>query len=350
MNKNKLYKIIPQAKFYDSMGASWRPFSMYGQFSNIRSKYCNTDINGFRFNNTTPQKKISIFDCINRAKKKGGVIIGNSTSFGEGLTGDDKTISNQLTLNTNYEFFNLSGRGYSGFQEIVNFIIHCHKIKNLKKIIIISGLNDSYLPFLIDNYNEDSTPIFGYQKFMNAMLKETLGWKNKIFSFFFKNFFKDQNDLNQMNLLNWKDILIKKKIKKQKKKFNKNLILKEIIDRNIFLWSLISKGLGVELYYFIQPVADWCKTKKSKEEKEIFNLEEKDKKLLKIFKHTKFNKYLFLKKIIFLSAKNNHIPVFDLNEYFNQKKFENKWLFSGKFHLTDEASQILANYIHKKIL
>ena len=184
MNKDKLYKIIPQAKFYDSMGASWRPFSMYGQFSNIRSKYCNTDTNGFRFNkNTFPQKKISIFDCRNTAKKKGGVIIGNSTSFGEGLTGDDKTISNQLTLNTNYEFFNLSGRGYSGFQEIVNFIIHFHKIKNLKKIIVISGLNDSYLPFLINNYNEDLTPIFGYQKFMNGMLKETLGWKNKIFKF-----------------------------------------------------------------------------------------------------------------------------------------------------------------------
>lgn len=163
------------------------------------------------------RKKFQYLTAETLLKKKGGVIIGNSTSFGEGLTGDDKTISNQLTLNTNYEFFNLSGRGYSGFQEIVNFIIHFHKIKNLKKIIVISGLNDSYLPFLINNYNEDLTPIFGYQKFMNGMLKETLGWKNKIFKFFFKNFFKDQNDLNQINLLNWKDILIKKKLKKQKK-------------------------------------------------------------------------------------------------------------------------------------
>ena len=108
--------------------------------------------------------------------------------------------------------------------------------------------------------------------------------------------------------------------------------------------------VDVKLYYFIQPVADWCKMKRSKEEEKIFNLEEKDEKLIKIFKHTNFNKYLLLKKIIFLSAKKNHIPVFDLNEYFNEKKFENKWLFSGKFHLTDEASKILADHIYKKIL
>lgn len=52
------------------MGASWRPFSMHGQFSNIRSKYCNTDTNGFRFNNKAPKRKISIFDNNNKSKKK----------------------------------------------------------------------------------------------------------------------------------------------------------------------------------------------------------------------------------------------------------------------------------------
>ena len=82
-NKDKLYKIIPQAKFYNSMGASWRPFSMYGQFSNIRSKYCNTDTNGFRFNkNIFPQKKISIFDCRNTAKKKEVLLLGTQLLLG----------------------------------------------------------------------------------------------------------------------------------------------------------------------------------------------------------------------------------------------------------------------------
>lgn len=50
--------------------------------------------------------------------------------------------------------------------------------------------------------------------------------------------------------------------------------------------------------------------KRSKEEEKIFNLEEKDEKLKKIFKHTNFNKYFLLKKIIFLSAKKKSYSCF----------------------------------------
>ena len=45
------YKLAPQTKFYDSMGANWKSFVMFNHFPNLRSKYCNTDINGLRFNN-----------------------------------------------------------------------------------------------------------------------------------------------------------------------------------------------------------------------------------------------------------------------------------------------------------
>ena len=116
------------------------------------------------------------------------------------------------------------------------------------------------------------------------------------------------------------------------------------------LWNTISKGLNVKLYYFIQPVSSWCKIKTCNQEKDIFALEDKDEKLKKIFKHVNHKKYIFLKKIIFHETRKNKIPCYDLNQFFSKKKFENKWLFSGKFHLTDEGSTLATKFIISKII
>ena len=66
------YKLAPQTKFYDSMGANWKPFIMFSQFPNLRSKFCNTDVNGLRFNEYSDKNKSnSIFEeSLHENKKK----------------------------------------------------------------------------------------------------------------------------------------------------------------------------------------------------------------------------------------------------------------------------------------
>ncbi len=136
--KSFKYDLVPQSKLYDVMQANWRPFLMFNQESNLRSNVCNTDIYGLRFNNLRDKKKsISIFDNIGKGKKT-GVILGNSTAFGEGASKDEMTISSLLSNISNYHFFNLCGRGFSGIQEIINYVILSHKIKKIKKIILQS--------------------------------------------------------------------------------------------------------------------------------------------------------------------------------------------------------------------
>ena len=106
----KKYKLAPQTKFYDSMAANWKPFIMFSQFPNLRSKFCNTDVNGLRFNNYNYKNNfVSIFDENTKTNKKKAVIVGNSFSFGEGATSDSQTISNLLSENSDYHFYNLSG-------------------------------------------------------------------------------------------------------------------------------------------------------------------------------------------------------------------------------------------------
>ena len=72
-------------------------------------------------------------------------MIGSSTTFGVGSTEDKKTIPSILSKNSNY-FYNLGGRAFNGFQEIILYQLFADKIKhNIKKIVLLSGMNDVYM-------------------------------------------------------------------------------------------------------------------------------------------------------------------------------------------------------------
>ena len=184
--KSLKYDLAPQSKLYDVMQAKWRPYLMFNQESNLRSDVCNTDIYGLRFNKLKNKKKsTSIFDNIGKDKKT-GILLGNSTAFGEGASKDEMTISSLLTNISNYHFFNLCGRGFSGMQEIINYVILSHKIKKIKKIFVMSGLQDSILPFYIPQKDFDSylTPIYGQKLFNSYMKKAATGWKKNYYKSF----------------------------------------------------------------------------------------------------------------------------------------------------------------------
>lgn len=348
------YILAPQTKFYDSMAAQWKPFVMFNQFSNIRSKYCNTDIHGLRFNELKNQnKECSIFDQFSDDKKDGALIIGNSLAFGEGQTQDSKTISNLLSKNTKYNFFNLSGRGFSGFQEIVNFLTFKKKIKRLKKIIIISGLNDSILPFFIKKFDEYQMPIFGYDKFNKVMSKASRGWKNNVFKFFFNKFINRRDEIwERVNSLNWREELFGKNynFNQKDKDLTATESMREIMNRNIDLWSIIGKGMGIQVDYVLQPVGSWCKGKKTQEEEKIFLEEDQIPSLYNVYKHVEKEKYKEVKKLLKDFTDKNSLRFLDMNEIFNDQEYEDKWIFTSKFHVTDLGSQIIAENLSKKLL
>ena len=158
----------------------------------------------------------------------------------------------------------------------------------------------------------------------------------------------------KINYLNWKEIIFKKNFLKQKSKNNflqnKEKLLEIIIKRNIFIWKFISKGMDIKLDFILQPVSNWCKKNKTENEKIILELEEKDLKLKNILKYVDLKKYKLIKKIIIPYLKKNQINFYDLNSVFNNKKFAKKSLFSGKFHLTDEGSNLVSKFILENVL
>ena len=348
---NKKYYLEPQTKYYDSMGANWKPFVMFSQYPNLRSKYCNTDKFGLRFNNIANDIKNnnSIFDQNFDKTKELAVIVGGSFAFGEGSSKDQHTISNILSNNTKFNFLNLAGRGYSGYQEIMIFLSHIQKLKEVKKILIISGLNDLILSDYIKNYDQHTGPIFGHDLFISRM-REPAGWKGKILKKLFGSFFSN-TDWSKINRLNFYNELFKSKKKEdffssQDNKDNNSYL--NLIEKNLTIWSFISKGLNIPINFILQPTSIWQEKILSSTEQELFSLAEKVKSHKDVYKNINSEKYLILKKKIELLAGTLKFNFFDLNKSLREKKIRDT-LYVDKVHMNDLGYKTVSSEIIKNL-
>ena len=338
-------------KFYDSMGANWKPFIMFNHFPNIRSRYCNTDKDGLRYNNYNDKINISnsIFEQELDQNKKNAIITGGSFAFSEGATSDSKTIASFLSKESDYNFINLAGRGFTGYQEIINFMSHLNKIKNIKKVVILSGLNDLVLSRYIKNYDEVYGPIYGYDIFIEKMKGAAEGWKKQVFKFIFGKFFDPNTDWNEINSLTWRKELFKKK-KEVNKIIDNDEKLENTLDRNLMIWSIISKGMNLSIDYVLQPTSIWQEKILSNEEEEIFK--EADNRRLseikKVYKSVTLDKYNYLKKMLQSLTKKYNINFIDCNEILKKKYLKN-YIYVDKVHMNDAGYQLISQELTRNL-
>ena len=347
--KNKIkYLLAPQTKFYDSMGAHWKPFVMFNHFPNIRSSYCNTDKDGLRYNKYNNKINISnsIFEQELDQNKKNAVLMGGSLAFGEGATSDNKTLASSLSKESDYNFINLACRGFSGYQEIIVFMSHLNKIKNIKKIIILSGLNDLVLSRYIKNYDGVFGPIFGNDVFIEKM-KETVGWKNKVIKFIFGKFFDPNTNWSEINSLNWRKELFKEKIQSNDIT-DKDKRLENTLERNLMIWSIISRGMNITVDYVLQPTSIWQEKILSNEEQKIFKESDKLIEIQNVYKSVNLEKYIYLKKILKSITKKYNINFIDCNEILKKKYLKN-WIYVDKVHMNDIGYQFVAEELTRNL-
>ena len=330
MKKSNIFQITPQMKTYNEMKSEWKTFIMNMQKSNFRSEVVNTDAFGLRFNNQ--QFKNSVFDNEKKIdQKKIGVIVGSSAAFGIGATKDDFTISSIMSKNSDFHYYNLGGRAYCGFQEIILFNSLMGQMKNLNQIIIFSGVNDIFMNNYIAVYDRILGPMFFTNYFKKAVELYSLGWKKKLLQFF-------------------KDKFLLSRPLKQKIIDNKFENIKEIIKRNIYCWSTIKKGKNIKLVYFLQPMTNWCKREISDEEQSLFKeldrIDSSSNNTLRSLDNDLYLKYKFFLKHLCADL---DIEFYDCNDYFSQARFNKKWLFVDRVHLTDLGYNYISEYIKSKI-
>jgi len=304
---HKRYKIAPQMENYDNLSCSYRPYMMFFNKENFKSKNVNTDENGFRLNFV--DKKYHTNQDIISKKKEVNIIFGSSLVFGFGATNDHKTISSLLSDQVGEIFLNYGGTAFNSMQEFILFLNYAEKHFKIKRIIIISGINDLYLSFAnnLDQYDN----IFFNEKFKNVLKN-----KKRFYNIFN---FKNQNTSKNNNINNQFEII--------RSKYN------EIFS----LWKKLSNVYKFDLTFFLQPFCKWFKNNLSLEEKELFNILDNSDD----FAHQKLkeisnkNYYNFFEETINFITKKNNVKYIDLNQKLTKFNNSKDWLFVDRVHMTD---------------
>ncbi|MCL0044718.1 hypothetical protein M1N16_00650 [Nitrospinaceae bacterium] len=350
---NSRYELAPQLKIYDNIGIEWVPHLMFTQTTNFRSEIVNTDCYGLRFNKK-PNLNQSIFD--EKITSKKSVFIGGSTAFGVGSSSDQKTISSLLSSSSDCHFYNLGGRAFNGFQELILYQSLIEKLNEIEKIVIFSGLNDLYFFSGIDFDNNFLGPFFFGKQYFDAMDREHLSPLRTLAKLLLGSLVSHR--------VNWKSItkgeLFKYILNPHfRKGFNntnlnpkKNMMLEDILFRNLSLWSTISRGLGVRVYYFLQPFLGWGKDP-SREELEIIKFI--DDKTSKFLPHKILNKiqdldhYYSYQNLLKTYCDKLKIDFFDCNQMLKENSTKTDWLFVDRAHMNDDGNNLLSTYIREKI-
>ena len=164
------------------MGYQLLPNIGFTNITNFRSKVCNTDNLGLRFNNKK-ENYISIFDENKNKKKPEIVLTGGSTAMGMAASSDIKTINSLLSESTNFHFYNLAVRAFNGFQELIMVQSLINNFTNLKKVFILSGINDLFF-FLDPNFSKrfPGPQVYGHKLY--NINKEHLNYFKRIKFYF----------------------------------------------------------------------------------------------------------------------------------------------------------------------
>jgi hypothetical protein len=288
---------------YEKMEYQLLPNLGFTNIVNFRSNVCNTDNIGLRFNEKK-ENFSSVFDENKINKKEEVLITGGSTAMGMAASSDQKTLSSILSKSSRFHVYNFGVRAYNGFQELILTQSLINKFNKLKKIFIMSGINDLYF-FLDSNFTKRFPGPQAYGHELYSVKKEHLTFYQRL-----KFNFKDNKKLQ----------------------ISETMDLKNIIQRNLKLWSIFSKSQNIELVYFLQPFLTWGEDK----------TENQNKNKMDYGKTSIMNKmdgsYKFLKELLEEACLQNNIEFVDLNNL----ELNKEDIFLDRVHLNDTGFEELA--------
>lgn len=343
---------------YKNMLHEFRPYIMFTNAHDYKSKSVNTDRLGFR--KVFFKKKFIGIDDLKKSTKTINILLGGSTAFGSGSLSDKHTISSELT-SLGKLCFSLGIRGASSHQELIAFLKFKNFFPKIKNIIILSGVNDLAMTAHKNSFFYNDFGFFmGARSYaLNFLFQSSIIYKerwikgllNLFFLIhylsnkfnFFRNFLKIFSFLKQSKLEKKTDNYINKNFK------NKIINLRQMIKNDLHTWSMIQKQLGVKITYIFQPNLTWIKKPLTKYDKQILDVEKKRLKAFYSNDWTNKSTYIEQRNFIKNSCKRKGIKFVDSNEII-KSSIHKKSYFLDLAHLTYYGNQFLARYINKFLI
>ena len=328
--------LAPQMIEYDKLGRGvWLPYLMYFNTPNYSSRFVNTGSRGFR---VTYKDSRPISDFQESHKYPTCVFMGGSTAFGVGATSDRNTIPSVLSSNTDYFWFNFGGRAYNSTQELLLFLFHYQRLKNIKKVVIFSGFNNLALFWLSQNYSKELGSFFGWSQYNSLMNIEPLPLKGRALGRF-------------LCKLQPSKASIPDEFKKIENHNDQKDELLNVLWRDISIWKLLVESLKAKLYYVLQPVPNWIKKGLTEEEQKLFK--ELDGQPGNMWKTINENinpeLHLWYREQLVKMCGYFDISFLDMNDSLASRPIDDKWLYVDRVHLTDQGYRLAADILRKEM-
>lgn len=346
-------RAYPQHSDYARMAMEFRPYVMAVHTPNFRSASVNTDDLGFREQVVGDGMRLGLRD-LKQYFDTCTVILGNSTVFGVDVSDDDRTISAFLNRNLHeplgrHAVVNLGVRGATGAQEAHLFMFASRFLPEVKKLIVVSGINDAYvsvidtgqrwLPFgalmssrfyylrFREQYNRMSTNReVRYHTAVEDWLLSEFSKPGRFRNCVFRAYhFFAANQRIEENVI---------------PRSNEQRLEASFADIEATLSALRRLAPRANLTYVLQPMAQWTNKSLTRLEEEILAEDTKVEPVNAVY-GTKFFHRRFAAGLQNVCTKSG-IYFVDSNAWFNAQAYNNVEIFTDVCHLTDAGNEIFA--------
>jgi hypothetical protein len=317
------YRLTPHMVEYDNLlhrsRIKWLPFVMFFHPAGYNSPVVNTDSLGFRLSSRGSKRYSPADGC---DEEPINLLIGGSVVFGLGATGDSATIASRLNDSrpTDGVWLNMGGRGFTSTQELIMFLLIHPRIKNIKRIVILSGVNNLVLSGFIDDESKEFGSFFYSEVFFEKM-------------------YESNNDQQREKTSFFKDIDAR------------IMVATDILKRDLSHWAIVAKAIGAELLFALQPLGSWPKRELNECEVELFDALDRHPSnslhlIGSLLAQPVGEKYSRAMRHV---CSEMGIDFLDLSLELSRRHCDNKWLFVDRAHFTDEGYRLLADIINSKI-
>jgi hypothetical protein len=345
----EFFTLAPQMRDYLAETQVYMPYLMHFQRPNVRRPSFSTDERGFRRTMRPDGSEVGLAE-FNAAppSSRPSALIGNSTAFGVGASGDDRTIASQLCRLTPRLWFNFAGRTVNPLQELLAFLLFART--RVETAVVMSGINLLDMSYRFASPEHESLPPFYVERSFLARIARDPG-----------------RTLRGWAADRWRrlrghpsvDAFVDSAVLRE---LARGLAEPEALSRAadhparalshfrhvLELWeSLRPRRVGT-LLFGIQPVPEWFGRPFSAKERRMTEISEAHRPAAwRRLRDEQRERSAAFRQGLLDACGAQGLPVLDLNAEPGLLALD--WVFIDRYHLTDEAQRVVAEAIAARL-
>lgn len=328
--------LAPQLQAYAKLGRTmrWRPYLMLCQGGNVRSDVVNTDCHGFRWT-VLPGGEIACPET--PPEGPCGLLVGGSTAFGVGATGDGHTVASALSRSTDRPWLNLGVRAHGSTQELLTFLMHADLLPPVSHIVLLSGVNDLYLQYGANRFDDQLGAFLYSDRYFDAMEMARKDSPLGRLGLALRQQF--QRDARQP---------FESLLGEREERWTRTLAL---LHRNLSHWQVMAASRSAQVVFALQPTFQWTGKPASPEEQALFDAREvqdpRHELMIEAALSTK-NHEAYSGAVARMCDELGFGFV-DLNLGLRQEVDEDEWIFIDRAHLNDRGYAACAAHLARRL-